>query len=297
MIRTLLSALLLAAWVTMPAIAGPWLEDFDTAKRSAAASGKPILVDVTGSDWCPPCQAMETEVFSRADFIQAAQARYILLRLDYPRQTPQSEKLRAQNRQLAERYPFEGYPTYMLLDSQGLLYGQYTGYLPGGVSAFLKMTQGLEGQKKTLVSLTDAVKKASAGADRARAQDALFRQAEVWGLEAQYGDLPLKIVQEDKDGKAGLKGRYQVFNAYQRLLATWSNQSDFRKAVTDLEQLAGQAAPWPDLKQKIVFTKGMIWLNALSDEVQARTAMKEAKALGAETAVGLRAAELLDQLP
>jgi len=297
MVRLLFSFLILLGSVLPLLAEGPWIEDFEAAKKASAASGKPILVDITGSDWCPPCQRMEAEVFSRPDFLKDAPAKYVLLRLDYPRKIVQSEKLRVQNQKLAEKYPFEGYPTYMLLDSQGLLYGQYTGYLAGGTKAFFQMVEGMDGQKKVLTALSDTLKKSAAGVDRAKAQDALFRQAEAWGLSAQYGDLPLKIVQEDKDNKAGLKARYLVFNAYLRLLSTWTEGSDFQKAVTDLDKLSAQAQSWPDLKQRIVFTRGMVWWNALNDEQKAKASLQEARALGPETPTGLRSAELLDQLP
>lgn len=297
MIR-LLGALLLFALVPAASWADEgWLEDFDTAKKAAAASGKPILVDITGSDWCPPCQQMEAEVFSRSNFLPAASSKYVLLRLDYPRNTAQPEKIRAQNKQLADRYPFEGFPTFLLMDAQGMLFGQHTGYLGGGVQAFLTMTKGLETQKTVLTGLVDAVKKAAAGPSRAKAQDALFRQAEAWSLVSQYGDLPLKIVQEDKDNQAGLKARYQVYNAYNRLLATWAEGSDYRKAAADLEALAAKAEAWPDLRQRLLFTEGMVWWNALNDEARAKEALTRARALGKDTEWGARAAVLLDQLP
>jgi len=287
-----LTVLPLAAWAS-----DGWLEDFDAAQKASAASGKPILVDVTGSDWCPPCQQMEAEVFGQKEFLTTAKAKYILLRLDYPRNLAQSEKIRVQNKRLADRYPFEGFPTFLLLDAQGLLFGQRTGYLPGGIPAFFQMTTALEGQKTALIALQNAVTKSTPGAERAKAQDALFRQAETWGLAAQYRDLPLKIVQEDKDGKAGLKARYQIYNSYNRFLATWAEGSDFRKAASDLEALAIRAEPWTDLKQRILFTEGMVWLNALGDEARAKDALTRARTLDPRSPEGIRAAELLDQLP
>lgn len=277
--------------------ADAWLTDVEAAKKASLATGKPILVDVTGSDWCPPCQQMEAEVFGRTDFLPAANAKYILLRLDYPRNVAQTEKVKAQNKAWADRYPFEGFPTFALMDGQGLLYGQHTGYVAGGIPAFFRMTAALEAQKAPLSGLIDAAKKATPGAERAKAQDALFRQAEAWNLTSQYNDLPLKIVQEDKDGKAGLKARYQVFNAYNRLLATWSEQSDFRKAAADLEALAGRSDAWSDLKQRILFTEGMVWMNAVNDELKAKDAFTRARALGKDTSWGQRAADFLDQLP
>jgi thioredoxin-related protein len=277
------------------ASAAPWLEDFDAAKNAASTTGKLILVDVTGSDWCAPCQQMEAEVFSRPAFA-AVGDRYVLLRLDFPRDIPQSERLKTQNKRLAELYPFDGFPTYFLLDGQGQAIGKYSGYVAGGVTAFAALTQALEKQKPVLDKLAATAANASAGAEKAQAMDALYRQAEAWNIEWRYPDLPQKIIQEDKDGKANLKARYQVYNAYQRLLATWAG-SDFKQGVAQLSKLAAQSDAWPDLKQKILFTEGMIQLNAFGDELKARDALRAARALRPDSETGQRAAELLDQLP
>ncbi|MED5278251.1 MAG: thioredoxin family protein, partial [Verrucomicrobiota bacterium] len=36
-----------------------WLVDFEKAKAQAAKEGKSILMEFTGSDWCPPCIQLE----------------------------------------------------------------------------------------------------------------------------------------------------------------------------------------------------------------------------------------------
>nr|HVZ32414.1 thioredoxin family protein [Polyangiaceae bacterium] len=185
MLRTFLAMAALAA----PLHAAPlWLEDYDAALKTASTTGKYVLVDVTGSDWCPPCQQMEAEVFSRPGFSAAAE-RYVLLRLDYPRTIAQSEKIKAQNKKLAQRYPFDGVPTYFMLDGKGDAFGKYTGYLPGGVTAFLSLARNFETQKDVLDKLAVTVLNAAPGVDRARAQDALYRQAEDWELQWRYADL------------------------------------------------------------------------------------------------------------
>lgn len=294
MMRPLLLALILCA--PLAADNAVWLSDLDAAQKAARAGGKAILVNVTGSDWCPPCLQMEAEIFGRPDFAAAA-AGYVLLKLDYPRALAQPERLRAQNKTLAERYPFEGFPTTLVLDATGLLIGQQSGYVAGGVAGYLKLADRLAAQKVPLQRLRDAVAAAAAGAARAQAQDALFRQAEAWNLTSQYADLPLKIVAEDKDGKAGLKARYQTYNAWQRIVATWAQRDDFSASVTDLGRLADNATAWPDLRQKILFTRGMIQWNGLDDEKGAADSLRTARNLAPDSPTGQRADELLDQLP
>lgn len=274
-----------------------WSQDFEAAKKAAASAGKDILVDFTGSDWCPPCMRMEDEVFTQAAFIQQAPQKFVLLRLDYPRKTPQSEKVRQQNQRLAELYPFDSVPTFMLMDKDGKPFAVAIGYLRGGPSAFLKLMDNLGTQKKTLADLNAAVEKAQAGTEKAQALHALFRQAETWELTAYYSDLPGKIIQQDKDNKAGLKMRYQILNEYTQLLGTWTEKSDFKQAAADTDKLVQKAQSLPDLQQKILFTEGMIYLNALNDQRKAKEIFQKVIGMDKTSPEAQRASELIQTLP
>lgn len=293
MVRSVISVILLT--LASGLWAGSWTEDWEAAKKAAAASGKPLLVKVTGSDWCPPCQIMEAEVFERPEF-QTLADRFVLVTLDFPRSHSQVEKVRVQNARWVDQNPIDGFPTYFVLDSRGTVLGRQSGLVSGGVPGFSTLVKSFLDRGPVLAQLVGAVAKAPSATERAKAEDALFRQAEAWDLTAQYGDLPGKIVRDDADGKAGLKARYQTLNAYNRFLATWVNRGDYRQAAADLDALAAQASPWPDLQQKVVFTKGMVLLNALDDEGGARTAFRQARDL-VNNALSRRAAELLDDLP
>jgi hypothetical protein len=67
--------------------------------------------------------------------------------------------------------------------------------------------------------------------------------------------------------------------------------------VKDLDDLAKAAKDQADLKQKIVFTRAMVQLNALRDELGARASFREALSLGADTFEGKRSLRLLSELP
>jgi len=70
-----------------------WLVDFAKAKAQSAKEGKPILMEFTGSDWCPPCKALHKNVLTSAVFKKQMPEKFILLKLDNPRdkskQTPE----------------------------------------------------------------------------------------------------------------------------------------------------------------------------------------------------------------
>lgn len=93
-----------------------WSTDLDKALAEAKAAKKSVLVEFTGSDWCPPCIAMRKNVFSKKEFVKAASKNFILVELDFPKA---DKSLADKNKPLAEKYKIEGFPTVILLDPEG----------------------------------------------------------------------------------------------------------------------------------------------------------------------------------
>ena len=131
--RTLSAILALFATILGFAAEPVWLTDLDAAKAQAAKENKPVLVDFTGSDWCPPCKALHKNVFESAEFAAVA-SRYVLVELDYPKSKPQSPELKAKNAELSKKYGITGFPTVLLIDAKtGDVFGKTVGF--GGQSA------------------------------------------------------------------------------------------------------------------------------------------------------------------
>ena len=108
-----------------------WLTSLAAAKAEAARRKVPILADFSGSDWCGWCMKLDKEVFSTDVFKKYASENLVLLLVDFPRQKPQSDETIKQNKDLAEKFGIEGFPTILLLDAEGKLL-ERTSYLPGG---------------------------------------------------------------------------------------------------------------------------------------------------------------------
>lgn len=105
-----------------------WIESFDDAVSESKRTGKPILANFTGSDWCGYCVKLKKEVFSTPQFKSWAIENVVLLDLDFPRSTEQASWLKQQNRQLKDRYQIRGYPTVLLLSPSGSVMGKL-GYM------------------------------------------------------------------------------------------------------------------------------------------------------------------------
>ena len=113
------------------------MTDFEAAKKKAAEEKKDLLIDFTGSDWCPPCQDLSSRILSQDSFKAGAEKNYILVELDFPRdKTKTTEELTAQNQALAESYGIQCFPTILLTDAQGRPFGQ-TGHRPGTPEEYL----------------------------------------------------------------------------------------------------------------------------------------------------------------
>ncbi len=108
-----------------------WETDFEKALATAKASGKHMLLDFSGSDWCGWCIRLEKEVFSQDAFKDFAKENLVCVLVDFPRAKEQTDKLKQQNLELARKYGIKGYPTIIILGPDGKPVG-ITGYLQGG---------------------------------------------------------------------------------------------------------------------------------------------------------------------
>ena len=122
-----------------------WLTDLPKAQDKAKAESKLVMLDFTGSDWCGWCIKLNKEVFSKPEFIQYAAKNLVAVEVDFPRSKTQSAELKEANQELQKKYKVEGYPTIIVLNSQGAKVGEL-GYEAGGPKPFIKALEKLKGK-------------------------------------------------------------------------------------------------------------------------------------------------------
>jgi protein disulfide-isomerase len=120
-----------------------WLHDYTKAQEEAKANHKLLLLNFTGSDWCGWCIKFDKEILSQPQFKNYAHDNLVLVELDFPRRKAQPTEVRKQNLQLAQQYEVLGFPTIVVLNSNGQKVWQYDGYFPGGPEAFIAQLQKL----------------------------------------------------------------------------------------------------------------------------------------------------------
>lgn len=122
--RLPLAALFAALVAATPAAAAdapdPFTQDIDAAMAYAAASGLPVMLDFSGSDWCFWCKLMDSHVFSKEEWKSWAPSNVVTALVDFPRDESRvPEKWRGRNEALAKKYAVRGFPTFVVLSPNG----------------------------------------------------------------------------------------------------------------------------------------------------------------------------------
>ena len=113
-----------------------WKANLEQAVAEAKKENKAVLVNFTGSDWCIWCKRLNSEVFTQKEFENYADKNLVLVKLDFPKDIPQSQETKIYNNTLAQKYGIQGFPTILIINSKGELVAK-TGYQPGGPAKYV----------------------------------------------------------------------------------------------------------------------------------------------------------------
>lgn len=118
-----------------------WSEDYESSMKLAKEENKPVLLLFTGSDWCPPCQYMERNVYTTEAFEDFADEHLVLVKADFLRRTKQAPDVARQNSALAGEYGIEAFPTVFVLSPDGKILKKSVGANPNTPDAFIAMVE------------------------------------------------------------------------------------------------------------------------------------------------------------
>ena len=129
--------LLILGGLTLPTRAEElqWLTDVPTALEKAKRENKTALLNFTGSDWCPTCMKLKSEVFDSPGFARFAPSA-VLVEVDFPRHKPMAAVQARANYHLLDVYHISSFPTVVVLDPEGKEVGKID-YRPGGSVVFI----------------------------------------------------------------------------------------------------------------------------------------------------------------
>ena len=294
-------AAMLSLFCTSIAFAGGegWSTDYEAAKKDAAAAGKSLLIDFTGSDWCGWCIKLNDEVFKHDTFKDGVKDKFVLLELDYPQdKSKQSEAVIKQNEELSKKYTIEGYPTILLADAEGRPFAA-TGYKAGGPGEYVKHLDGLLSKKK---ERDEAFAKADklAGPEKAAALigalDSMgLNEAMVAGFYASTVEDIKKADPADTTGygkKAAAKERMAKFESE---LGELGQKQDFDGALKLIDKTLADGGLPADDAQQVSVTKALVFAQQGKFD-DALKAVDEARKLAPESDLAGRMDGLKKQL-
>ena len=123
-----------------------WLVNVDEAYELSQKTGKPIMANFTGSDWCGWCKRLTKSVFIHDEFKTWAEKNVVLLELDFPRRKHIPQEIKQQNASLRKAFSIRGYPTIYVFDLDRKDNGE-----------FAISSHGKTNYKKTVKEFTDDV--------------------------------------------------------------------------------------------------------------------------------------------
>ena len=272
--------------------------DFEKAQAQAAKEGKSILMEFTGSDWCPPCKALQKNVLSKDVFNTEMPKSFVLLKLDSPRdkskQTPEEIE---QYKVLSAKYGIQGVPTIFLADAKGRPYYETVGYSGDPAD---KYVANLKEQLGTLAKRDAAFAKAekASGSEKAKLlAEGLSLVNDEMALKT-YGDVVSQIIELDADNKAGLKAKFaglkDSVEFKSELEATMrGNSNKPEDTLAAIDKLIEKKKPTGAALQEAVFMKSSILFQ--TDKAKAKEMLIEAQKLAPKSETGKRIDDILER--
>lgn len=271
-----------------------WETDMAAAKKKAADEGKGLLIEFTGSDWCPPCKYLKKSLV-KEEFLTAAQKSFVLVELDYPRQKQLSPELTAQNKKAAEDYGITGYPTVVFADAEGRPVHAFVG---GRDLQEVLAEVGRAEQKKAEVEPSVKALGKLEGREHYDALAKIVDVVPVKYLPAFYPDV-VEGIKTASDDPAGLKvkllGQKQgvEMDAFLRQ-ALRDTRGDRKKYIEHIQTYLEEHEDLvPPVRQKAMITQARFFYG-LQQLDEAITTLDAALALDPETEEARQQAPMLD---
>ena len=272
-----------------------WLVSFEKAKAQAAKEGKPILMEFTGSDWCPPCKALHKNVLVKDVFKKEMPKHYILLKLDNPRdkskQTPEEIE---QYKKLSKEYKVTGVPSIFLADAEGKPFFKKSGYSNQPADVWVK-----DMVAKTAIPEALEEAKAAKGLERAKLLD---KALGLMGSDAaaQRKDDITEIIKLDSDNKAGLQAKYEGILAATEIkdslqaIMRGNRGAKTEDMVVKIDELIKEKSPKGEALQEVLFMKSNLYFRAKKMK-EAEALLREAMKIAPDSKTGKRIPGILER--
>lgn len=179
-----------------------WQTNMDRALSTAQSQDRPLLIEFTGSDWCPPCKHLRANVFPTEAFETYVRGQKLLLvELDFPRDPQKlTDEQKAHNEKWRLYYGVTSFPTIVVADAKGAPFGVVNGAAPAAPDYLDR----LEAQVKHMAEVKSALAAAAklSGIERATAEAEAIKYLPIsWRM--LHTDLVQDIISNDPEDTLG----------------------------------------------------------------------------------------------
>ena len=229
-----------------------WQTNYEEAVRQSKTASKPLVLFFTGSDWCGWCTKLDEEALGTKEFAEATANRFIFVKIDFPLYASQDPQIKAQNKQLQNKFSVRSFPTILILDPQQNQQIGTTGYRPGGGKSFadylIKMVNDYSGYKQKISTL-----------DSSQFSGSALKQLYTKSLELKLSDDTKKIMNK---GLSSTESPYFLTEKYR----SFANDGEIhtKEALTVREQLI---ATDPKNEKHVHYQVALIEFQAFSKEM------------------------------
>jgi tetratricopeptide (TPR) repeat protein len=220
-----------------------WEPDLEAAKAQAVREKKDLFIYFTGSDWCPPCVMLRTQVLDKDVFIDYVTRRFVMVELDFPRFRA-SPKNFAKNQDLMRHWGLNVYPSLILADSRGRPYASVIGS-ESTPEAYVKVIDNAF-QKRAQRDGFLAKAAGAEGVEKAKLLDQAFNTIPPnLVAAAEFADLRKQIIDGDSQDKAGLRSTYlaTALNERQAQINALVYRQDWNGTILQLDKIIEELKP------------------------------------------------------
>ena len=277
-----------------------WETDLDIAKTKAVAEKKDLLIVYLGKDWDPTSQQLDKDVLSNALFKNAATKNFICVLVDIPKdETPASKEQFLQYRAEALKIGLSGFPTIVLMDTKGKVFGINRKFEGSTVIEFCELLNTLYSTKELRDEWLQKAAEAT-GDDKATCLNnalviaaSLGRIFDNWGLFG-YEDVMAELIKADPTNKAGVSApwdfRLSSFKARMAFAA-----KDSAAAMKIFEDLLARYPEDKLLKQAVYYTEAQFYAG-LNDFEKCKEYLRKTVEIDPASRNGKDAAKVLEEI-
>ena len=214
-----------------------WQQDFAAAKKTAAGGHKNVLVlfDASDSqDRRAACSRFRESVAMRKEFRERADKQYVCVYIDNPRTAEAQERVRDldRNARLIKEFGVAVFPTVIVTDPKGRVFGILEDYKIGGVNAFLEFMDKWETDGKGLAEMLARLDSSSGGGEGSELAGQVLDFLELNKLDRFYS-AKVKDLQARVGASGGRQVTREAYENWMRRFDLASRNADEAKGVVE----------------------------------------------------------------